>query len=205
MKTNQLFLAGLMSSVTLLAACGGGGSDGSGTSATANSSTPGNSNPIGTSSQTGTDSQPATFKCPDGYKSIQITNSLVPNATMTLVTDDGIATLTFKTPSADITVRTGTICLGKPNPAPAGVKADYIYEITDSGAFSQMPDRRLTLNFTNNVIPNPNPPAVEMADVSGGTVTYKPTLPISILSTRPIYSLQVAANFAGLYVVRLTQ
>ncbi|TCW84983.1 hypothetical protein C5O80_07005 [Burkholderia sp. SRS-46] len=195
---HQLFLAGLMSSVVLLAACGGGDGDGSG------SNTASSGAATGTTSPTATDSQPITIKCPDGYKSIQVSKSSVPNATMTLATDDGIATLTFKTPQ-DGVVRDGTICLGKPNPVPAGVKADYIYEIKAYGAFENMSNRTLTLNFTTDVIPNPNPPLIEMADVSGGTATYKPTIPGAIYSNRPNYSLAAAANFAGLYVVRLTQ
>ncbi|MXN77125.1 hypothetical protein GR157_20580 [Burkholderia sp. 4701] len=194
----KIFLASLMSSAVLLTACGGGDGDGGGSNATSNGSA------TGTTSQTATDSQPITIKCPDGYKSIRLSQSSIPNATMTLVTDDGIATLTFKTPK-DGVVRDGTICLGKPNPVPAGVKADYVYEIKAYGAFENMSDRTLTLNFTTDVIPNPNPPLIEMADVSGGTVTYKPTIRGAIYSNRPNYSLAAAANFAGLYVVRLTQ
>ncbi|AFQ51487.1 putative lipoprotein [Burkholderia cepacia GG4] len=136
--------------------------------------------------------------------SIQLSKSAVANATITLVTDDGIATLTFKTPSEGV-VRDGTICVGKPDPVPAGVQADYIYEVKSYGAFDSMSDRRLTLNFTTDIIPDPNPPVVEMADVSGGTVTYKPTIARSIVPVRPNYSLAVAANFTGLYVVRLRQ
>lgn len=130
--------------------------------------------------------------------------SAIANATMTLVTDDGMDTLTFKTP-ADGVVRDGTICVGKPDPVPAGVKADYVYEIKAYGAFDNMFNRTPTLNFKTDVIPDPNPPVVEMADLANGTVIYKPTIPGSVYSVRPNYSLAVAANFPGLYVVRLTQ
>ncbi|WP_431208458.1 hypothetical protein [Burkholderia cepacia] len=116
---------------------------------------------------------------------------------MTLVTDDGIVTLTFKTPP-DGVVRDVTICLGKPDPVPAGVKADYVYEIKAYGAFDNTFNRTLTLNFKTDVIPDPNPPVVEMADLANGTVIYKLTIPGSVYSVRPNYSLAVAANFPGL-------
>jgi len=193
----KMVLASLMSSAALLAACGGG-DDGGSSSASSNDSA------AGATSPTTQDPQSTAIKCPNGYKSIQLTKSAVANATMTLVTDDGIATLTFKTPPEGV-VRDGTICLGKPDPVPAGVKADYVYEIKAYGAFDNMYNRTLTLNFTTDIVPNPNPPVIEMADVSGGTVTYKPTIMGSIFSNRPNYSLVAAANFPGLYVVRMTQ
>ncbi|WDR86099.2 hypothetical protein [Burkholderia ambifaria] len=193
----KMVLASLMSSAALLAACGGG-DDGGPSSASSNNSA------TGTTSPTTQDPPSTAIKCPAGYKSIQLTRSAVANATMTLVTDDGIATLTFKTPPEGV-VRDGTICLGKPDPVPTGVKADYVYEIKAYGAFDNMYNRTLTLNFTTDVVPNPNPPVIEMADVSGGTVTYKPTIMGSIYSNRPNYSLVAAANFPGLYVVRMTQ
>jgi len=192
---NNIILAILAGSTVLLSACGGGG-DGGGSNATSSDSA------TGTPSPTAPDPQPVTLKCPDGYKSIQLTKSAVANATMTLVTDDGIATLTFKTPP-DGVVRDGLICLGKPDPVPAGVNADFVYEIKSYGGFDNMYNRTLTLNFTSNIIPNPSPAVIEMADVSGGTVTYKPTIMESIISTPPNFSLAAAANFTGLYVVRL--
>ncbi|QUN44442.1 hypothetical protein KEH56_35230 [Burkholderia cenocepacia] len=193
----RMILSCLMSTAALLVACGGG-SDGSASNAASSDSASGATSP------TTQDPRPVEFKCPDGYKSIQVTKSSIPNATMTLVTDDGIATLTFKTPQ-DGVVRDGTICLGKPDPVPAGVKADYVYEIKSYGGFDNMVNRTLTLNFTTDVVPDPNPPVIEMASVSGEVVTYKPTIMGSIYSNRPNYSLAAAANFTGLYVVRLRQ
>lgn len=195
----KMILASLMSSAALLAACGGGDGGNGGTSNAASSD-----GAAGTTSPATPDPQPVEFKCPNGYKSIQVTKSAVPNVTMTLVTDDGIATLTFKTPP-DGVVRDVTICLGKPDPVPAGVTADYVYEIKSYGAFDSMFNRTLTLNFTADVMPVPSLPVIEMADVSGGTITYKPTIMGSIYAVRPNYSLAAAANFTGLYVVRMRQ
>ncbi|WP_156432177.1 hypothetical protein [Burkholderia latens] len=192
----KIILPCLMSTAALLGACGGG-DGGAGNAASSDSA-------ASTASPATQDPRPVEFKCPDGYKSIQVTKSSIPNATMTLVTDDGIATLTFKTPQ-DGVVRDGTICLGKPDPVPAALKADYVYEIKSYGGFDNMFNRTLTLNFTTDVVPDPNPPVIEMASVSGGGVTYKPTIMGSIYSNRPNYSLAAAANFTGLYVVRLRQ
>ncbi|WGY71822.1 hypothetical protein KEC55_18565 [Burkholderia cepacia] len=61
----------------------------------------------------------------------------------------------------------------------------------------------MTLNFTSNLIPDPFPPVVELADVSGGTVTYKPAIQGNLISTPPNFSLSVHPNAPGLYVVRL--
>ncbi|KML09746.1 MULTISPECIES: hypothetical protein, partial [Burkholderia] len=171
------------------------------TTATGNTSTSNNGS-TGTATDTTSTDQTTTFKCPSGYKSIQLTKSTIPNATMTLVTDDGVATYTFKTPQ-DGVVRDGTVCLGKPDPVPAGVQADVIYEIKTYGGFYEMSDRKLTLNFTSNLIPDPSPPVIELADVSSGTVTYKPAIQGNLISTPPNFSLSVYPNAPGLYVVRL--
>ncbi|WP_245169506.1 hypothetical protein [Burkholderia seminalis] len=85
----------------------------------------------------------------------------------------------------------------------SGSNQDYVYEIKSYGGFDNMFNRTLTLNFTTDVVPGPNPPVIEMANVSGGVVTYKPTIMGSIYSNRPNYSLAAAPNFTGLYVVRL--
>ncbi|MCA7898773.1 hypothetical protein LGM39_05275 [Burkholderia cepacia] len=200
---NRLYVATVIGAAVLLAGCGGGDGDGSSPTTTATGNTS-NSNNGSTGSATDTTStdQTATFKCPSGYKSIQVTKSTIPNATMTLVTDDGVATYTFKTPQ-DGVVRDGTVCLGKPDPVPAGVQADVIYEIKTYGGFYEMSDRKLTLNFTSNLIPDPSPPVIELADVSSGTVTYKPAIQGSLISTPPNFSLSVYPNAPGLYVVRL--
>lgn len=201
MKMNRLYAATVIGAAVLLAGCGGGDGDGSGAKATGNTSTSNNGSTGAATDTTSTD-QTATFKCPSGYKSIQVTKSTIPNATMTLVTDDGVATYTFKTPQ-DGVVRDGTVCLGKPDPVPAGVQADVIYEIKTYGGFYEMSDRKLTLNFTSNLIPDPSPPVIEVADVSSGTVTYKPAIQGSLISTPPNFSLSVYPNAPGLYVVRL--
>lgn len=203
MKMNRLYAATVIGAAVLLAGCGGGDGDGSSptTTATGNTSTSNNGS-TGTATDTTSTDQTATFKCPSGYKSIQVTKSTIPNATMTLVTDDGVATYTFKTPQ-DGVVRDGTVCLGKPDPVPAGVQADVIYEIKTYGGFYEMSDRKLTLNFTSNLIPDPSPPVIELADVSSGTVTYKPAIQGSLISTPPNFSLSVYPNAPGLYVVRL--
>ena len=200
---NRLYAATVIGAAVLLAGCGGGDGDGSSptTTATGNTSTSNNGS-TGTATDTTSTDQTATFKCPSGYKSIQVTKSTIPNATMTLVTDDGVATYTFKTPQ-DGVVRDGTVCLGKPDPVPAGVQADVIYEIKTYGGFYEMSDRKLTLNFTSNLIPDPSPPVIELADVSSGTVTYKPAIQGSLISTPPNFSLSVYPNAPGLYVVRL--
>ncbi|KVK98924.1 hypothetical protein WS93_19020 [Burkholderia cepacia] len=200
---NRLCLATVIGAAVLLAGCGGGDGDGSGATATGNTSNSNNNNnSTGSATDTTSTDQTATFKCPSNYKSIQVTKSSIPNATMTLVTDDGVATYTFKTPQ-DGVVRDGTVCLGKPDPVPAGVQADVIYEIKTYGGFYEMPDRKLTLNFTSNLIPDPSPPVIELADVSSGTVTYKPAIQGSLISTPPNFSLSVYPNAPGLYVVRL--
>lgn len=202
MKMNRLCLATVIGAAVLLAGCGGGDGDGSGATATGNTSNSNNNNSTGSATDTTSTDQTATFKCPSNYKSIQVTKSTIPNATMTLVTDDGVATYTFKTPQ-DGVVRDGTVCLGKPDPVPAGVQADVIYEIKTYGGFYEMPDRKLTLNFTSNLIPDPSPPVIELADVSSGTVTYKQAIQGSLISTPPNFSLSVYPNAPGLYVVRL--
>jgi hypothetical protein len=191
MKKSQLFLAGLIGSAALLAGCGGGDGGSSGSTA-ANAQT--------------TSTTPATaFSCPSDYKKLQISNrSSIANANINLVTDDGIATLTIKTPASRVT-NDLTVCLGKPNPAPAGVKADYVYEVKVKGDLHSMASSTLALNFTTDVAPNPNPPVIELADVSGRAVTYKALVQGAAYASKPNYSLSASAQDAGLYVVRLTK
>ncbi|KWO50029.1 hypothetical protein [Burkholderia territorii] len=190
----KLVLAGLMSSAVFLAACGGG--DGGGSSTTGNST--------GSTSQSSSTTA-ATFSCPSDYKKLSLTNSsTIANVNINLATDDGIATLTIKTPSSGIT-GDFTVCLGKPNPVPAGVTADYVYEVKSSGDLRSMASSALTLNFTTNVKPTQNPPVIEYANVSSGTVTYQSVLQGSSVSVAPNYSLSANAQVAGYYVVRLTK
>ncbi|MDN7629717.1 hypothetical protein [Burkholderia cenocepacia] len=195
---HRLILAGVMGTAVLLSACGGG--DGGGNTTPSNSTT-------ASSSQTtsGTSTADAAFSCPSDYKKLTLTNSsVIANANVNLATDDGIATLTLKTPANGIT-GDFTVCLGKPNPVPAGVTADYIYEVKSSGDLRSMASSTLTLNFTTNVKPTQNPPVIEYANVSGGTVTYTSVLQGSSASVAPNYSLSANAQVAGFYVVRLTK
>lgn len=193
----KLVLAGLMGSAALLAACGGG--DGGGSSGGATSG-----NATGSSSQT-TSTTTTAFSCPSSYKKLSLSNSnVIANANLNLTTDDGIATLTVKTPASG---QTGdlTICLGKADPVPSGVTADYAYEVKSSGDLHVMASSTLTLNFTTNTVPNPNPPVIEFADVSNGTVTYKPLAQGASYASAPNYSLSANAQDSGVYVVRLTK
>ncbi|MPV68626.1 hypothetical protein GD429_22950 [Burkholderia sp. BE17] len=81
--------------------------------------------------------------------------------------------------------------------------ADYVYEVKSSGDLRVMASSTLTLNFTTNAVPNPNPPVIEFADVSGGTVIYKQQTQGASYATAPNYSLSANAQDSGLYVVRL--
>ncbi|WP_432207414.1 hypothetical protein [Burkholderia pyrrocinia] len=184
-----------MGAAVSLTACGGGDGSSSGASS---------GNSAGSTSQSSSTAT-AAFACPFDYKKLSITNSnVIANANINVVTDDGIATLTLKTPSSGIT-GDFTVCLGKPNPVPAGVTADYIYEVKSSSDLHSMASSTLTLNFTTNVKPTQNPPVIEYANVSGGTVTYTSVLQGSSVSVAPNYSLSANAQVAGFYVVRLTK
>ncbi|MGR8023365.1 hypothetical protein [Burkholderia cenocepacia] len=188
----NILLASLMGSAVLLAACGGSDDNGGASASTANS---------GAATPTTT----AAFSCPSDYKKMSLSNSsTIANANLIIRTDDGIAELTIKTPASGKTADL-TICLGKPNPVPAGVKADYVYEVKSSGDLHAMQSSTLTLNFATNTVPNPNPPVIEFADVSNGTVTYKSLTQGASYVTAPNYSLAASAQDSGLYVVRLTR
>lgn len=192
----KLILAGLMGSAVLLAACGGG--DGGGASAANSSST------AGSTSQTTSPAPTTTLACTDGYKKLTISNSnVVANANINLTTDDGIATLTLKTPANG---QTGdlTVCLGKADPSSVGAVADYIYQIeVRQGDLHSMASATLTLNFTTNVTPSPNPPVIELADSSAGETVYKPLVQGASYVNPPNYSLSTSAQNSGVYVVRL--
>ncbi|WP_175916985.1 MULTISPECIES: hypothetical protein [Burkholderia] len=190
----KLMLAGLMGSAVLLAACGGG--DGGGSSATSSST--------GSTSQSSSAPSTTTLACTDGYKKLTISNSnVVANTNINLTTDDGIATLTLKTPANG---QTGdlTVCLGKADPSSVGAIADYIYQIeVRQGDLHSMASATLTLNFTTSVMPNPNPPVIELADSSDGETVYKPLVQGASYANSPNYSLSTSAQAAGVYVVRL--
>ncbi|OJA51093.1 hypothetical protein [Burkholderia ubonensis] len=191
----KLVLASLMSSAVFLAACGGGdGSSGGATSGNASSST----------SQTTSTSSTPSFACTDGYKKLTISNSsVIANANINLTTDDGIATLTLKTPASGLTGDL-TVCLGKMDPSSAGATGDYIYGVeVPQGSLHSMASATLTLNFTTNVTPSPNPPVIELADHSNGPTVYKPLVQGASYVNPPNYSLSASAQDAGIYVVRL--
>ncbi|MGF6599825.1 hypothetical protein P3T23_004559 [Paraburkholderia sp. GAS448] len=183
-----------MFATALVTGCGGGHGAGS-TSA---------SSDVSAEQQPDSTPQPAAFSCPAGYKKFDVANSLVPNAGVSVVTDDGIATFTFTTPATGSNTDV-VVCLGKPDPIPAGVQADYVYELKAQGALTRLLNRRLTLNFTTDVTPTQIPPAIELAKVSDGAVTYLPVIEGPIYAVRPNYSLTANPNEPGFYVVRLTK
>ncbi|MFL9876214.1 hypothetical protein [Paraburkholderia megapolitana] len=194
---NKLFVMSLLSSTVLLAACGGSGDGNNGSAANSNRST-------GSTAQTGT-TPTAPFSCPADYRRISLSNnSVIANVSLNIRSDDGIATLTVKTP-ADGKTGDLIICLGKPDPVPAGVTANYVYEVKSSGDLSVMASSTLTLNFASDVVPDPNPPVIEFADVTNGSVVYKPLVQGASFAGAPNYTLAANAQVPGLYVVRLTK
>ncbi|WP_236668426.1 hypothetical protein [Burkholderia sp. ISTR5] len=185
-----------MSMAVLLSACGGDDDGG---------------NPVAGGNTTGSTSQgskettkEAAFSCPSSYKKLTLSNSSISNANMNLVTDDGIATLTIKTPANGIS-DDFAVCLGKPDPVPAGVAADYVYEVKSAGDLHSMASSTLTLNFKTDVKPTQNPPVIEYASLSGGTVSYQPLQQGASISNPPNYSVAANAQASGLYVVRLAK
>ncbi|PCE23593.1 hypothetical protein BWP39_28340 [Paraburkholderia acidicola] len=193
---NKLFVVSLMSSAVLLTACGGG--DGKGGSAAKDNRS------ADSAAQAGTDPT-APFSCPSDYRKITLSNnSVIANVNLNIKSDDGIATLTVKTP-ADGKTGDLIICLGKPDPVPAGVTANYVYEVKSSGDLRAMASSTLTLNFASDVVPDPNPPVIEFADITNGRVTYKPLVQGASFAEAPNYSLAANAQDTGLYVVRLTK
>jgi len=124
---------------------------------------------------------------------------------MTMVSNDNIATLTLKAPAGGVT-RALTLCLGKPDPVPAGVTTPYAYEITEGGAgdITQMDGRMLTFNFSTTQ-PVTGTPALELAIVTAAGVTWSPTVPGPLFAVSPNYSVGGSPNRVGLYVVRLTR
>jgi hypothetical protein len=207
MLLNRVLSVSLISTAVALGGCGGGGgSSGVGaavvdTSATAPSAA---SEPNEASAPNAASSpQPSTFTCPANYKRLDIPLGTVGDVPMTMVTDDNIATLTFKTPAGGVT-RDVTLCMGKPDPLPAGVQADYAYEITANGNFLGLSDRTLTFNFTTTE-PVTGLPAIEVATVTASGVTYSPTIASVIVATRPNYSINAHPNQTGLFVIRLTK
>lgn len=191
----RFVLTGLISVAVLLSACGGDDDD---------SPAPGG-NTAGSTSQGSQESAKETaFSCPSSYKKLTLSNSSISNANMNLVTDDGIATLTIKTPANGIS-GDFAVCLGKPDPVPAGVAADYVYEVKSAGDLHSMASSTLTLNFKTDVKPAQNPPVIEYASLSDTTVTYQPLEQGASISNPPNYSVAANAQASGLYVVRLAK
>jgi hypothetical protein len=119
---------------------------------------------------------------------------------MTLVTDDNIATLVLTVPAAGIS-RALTVWLGKPDPVPGGVQADYVYEITENGSGDiQSLSNLLTFNFTTTQ-PVTGTPAIELATVTSAGVTYSSTSAGPLMSAKSNYSISAYVNHTGLYVV----
>lgn len=186
---------GLVSSVALFAACGGGGDDGNGgTSAQAQSGANG-----GASSPTPTPA-PAAFSCPDSYRKLTLSNSSVQNANMSIVTDDGIARLTVKTPATGLA--NVTICLGKPVPTPAGVVADYVYEVKADGGYASLLNPQISLTFTTPTV-LAAAPVIEVAQSTANGVTYTAAPGSNGTVNGTNVNVTASAPAAGVYVVRL--
>lgn len=185
----------LAASAALLAACGGGGDGGNNGASATPAANGGGSSPAANPA-------PAAFSCPDTYKKITLSNnSSVPNANMSITTDDNIAKLTVKTPASGLS--SVTICLGKPNPVPAGVTADYVYELKTDGAYSSLLNPQLSLTFSTSPTTLAAAPNIEIAQSSSNGVTYTaaPNSTGTVNGTN--VSVTASATAAGVYVVRL--
>jgi hypothetical protein len=211
MQIHRKLSMSLMGIAVLLAACGGG-SSGGGTTA-ADSATPAavasapaaaSAPDVASAPEAASSAQPAAFNCPTNDKRLDVAVGTAAGTPMTLVTDDNIATLTFRVPPDGVT-RALTICLGKPDPLPAGVQADYAYEVTASGNnILAMTNLLLTFNFTTTQ-PVTGIPALELASVTAGGVTYAPTTPGPLFYVKPNYGISGYVTQTGLYVVRLSK
>lgn len=211
MQIHRKLSMSLMGVAVLLAACGGGG--GGGSPAAADSAAPAaaasapataSAPDVASTPDAASSPQPDAFNCPANYKRLDVAVGTVAGTPMTLVTDDNIATLTFRVPP-DGVARALTVCLGKPDPLPAGVQADYAYEVTASDrSILAMINLLLTFNFTTTQ-PVTGIPALELASVTAGGVTYAPTTPGPLLYVKPNYGISGYVNQMGLYVVRLSK
>ncbi|NOV26565.1 hypothetical protein E5S69_23945 [Cupriavidus necator] len=186
---------GLVSSVALFAACGGGGDDGNGGTSSQDQSAANG----GASTPTPTPA-PAAFSCPDSYRKLTLSNSAVPNANMSIATDDGIARLTVKTPATGLA--NVTICLGKPDPLPAGVVADYVYEVKTDGAYASLLNPQISLTFTTPAA-LAAAPAIEVAQSTANGVTYTAAPGGQGTVNGTNVAVTASAPVAGVYVVRL--
>ncbi|MFJ4293987.1 hypothetical protein ACIP1U_30095 [Cupriavidus sp. NPDC089707] len=189
-------LASVVSTAVLLTACGGGGDDNNSGSSTAQ----GNAGANGGASTPAPAPAPAAFSCPDSYRKLTLSNSSVPNASMSIVTDDNVAKLTVKTPASGLT--NVTICLGKPNPVPAGVSADHVYELRTDGAYASLINPQLTLTFTTASTLTVAP-TIETAQSTASGVTYAAAPGSSGTVNGTNVTVTASAPAAGVYVVRL--
>ncbi|MCP3726468.1 hypothetical protein M3I53_25625 [Paraburkholderia sp. CNPSo 3272] len=206
MLMSRIFSMGLIGAAVLLAACGGGSGGSGGASGADSSASAGVSSPGAASApDTASSPQSSTFNCPASYSRLDIPLSIAAGTAMTMVSNDNIATLTFKTPTGGVT-RALTLCLGKPDPVPAGITTPFAYEITEGGAgdITQFDNRMLTFNFSTTQ-PVTGTPALELATVTAAGVTYSPTVPGPLMAVSPNYSVAGSPNQAALYVVRLTK
>ncbi|WP_345817716.1 hypothetical protein AAGS40_30435 (plasmid) [Paraburkholderia sp. PREW-6R] len=205
MLTSRKFSMGLIGTAVLLAACGGGsgggGASGADSSAAAGASSPG----AASAPDAASSPQSTTFNCPVNYSRLDIALGTAAGTAMTMVSNDNIATLKFNAPTGGVT-RALTLCLGKPDPVPAGITTPFAYEITEggSGDITQMDSRMLTFNFSTTQTVT-GTPALELATVTPASVTYSPTVPGPLMAVSPNYSVAGSPNQAGLYVVRLTK
>lgn len=198
-------LASVVSTAVLLTACGGGGDDNNNGGAS-NASQGSNSNqgtpPSGNSGSTAptTNPQPAAFSCPTSYKKLSITKSAVPNATLSLVTDDNLAKVSVKMPQ--YAIGDVTICLGKPTPTPAGVSADYVYEILTDGDYAYLLNPQISMNFTTPTVLT-TVPVIELAIQQPDSVKYIVAQGNTGTINGNNVSVTSAALSHGLFVVRL--
>lgn len=189
-------LMGILASAAMLAACGGGGDDADGGGSPAQDQPPAN----GDASNPTPEPAPAAFSCPDSYKKITLSNSSVQNASMSIATDDGIARLTVKTPASGLT--NVTICLGKPNPVPAGLVADHVYEVKTDGAYASLLNQQLSLTFTTPTA-LAAAPTIEIAQSTANGVTYTAAAGSNGSVNGTNVNVTASAPAAGVYVVRL--
>ncbi|MBB5457806.1 hypothetical protein [Paraburkholderia sp. Cpub6] len=206
MLMSRKFSMSLIGAAVLLAACGSGsGSGGSSGDAAAAADSSASAPGAASAPDAASSPQSTAFNCPANYKRLDIALGTAAGTPMTMVTDDNIATLTLKAPTGGVT-RALTLCLGKPDPVPAGVQTSYAYEITEGGDgdITQMDSRLLTFNFTTTQ-PVTGTPAVELATVTTAGVAYSPTIPGALMAVSPNYSVAGYVNGTGLYVVRLTK
>ncbi|WP_156966053.1 hypothetical protein [Paraburkholderia bannensis] len=146
---------------------------------------------------------PAAFYCATGYTRLDIPSGTTPGSKFTMVTNDNIATLAITMSTNGLPLPL-TLCLGRPDSLPAGVVADYAYEIKTSNYMFGRLNYMLTLNFNTNA-PVTGLPAIEQAIVTSSGVTYAPTVAGPLVSAKPNYSVAARVDSPGLYIIRLSK